>query len=121
MTECTVRAAPLEFGFQSRPGYGVAPVRVERSKAAFQLGLLGVGQGKLIVFETVPKLRDEGQPLRGRQTNDLIGSEQFHASQPARKRAGWQCQNSPSPPAPDSAGRTSAVSFLRITDNTPES
>jgi len=56
----------------------------------FKLGCLRTGEGKLLMFETVPKLRDERQALRGRQSNDLIGSERFHAFQPAKKGTGGQ-------------------------------
>jgi hypothetical protein len=42
------------------------------------------------MFETIPKLRDERQTFRGRQTNDLIKSEQFHAFQPTKNRSGGQ-------------------------------
>lgn len=42
------------------------------------------------MFETVPKLRDERQPFRGRQTNYLVRSEQFHASQRTENTGGRQ-------------------------------
>jgi hypothetical protein len=42
------------------------------------------------MFEAIPKLCDERQTFRGRQTNDLIGSEQFHAFQPTKNRAWGQ-------------------------------
>jgi hypothetical protein len=37
------------------------------------------------MFETIPKLRDERQAFRGRQMNDFIRSEHFHAFQPTKK------------------------------------
>jgi hypothetical protein len=42
------------------------------------------------MFETIPKLRDERQAFWGRQTNDLVGREHFHAFQPTKKEAGEQ-------------------------------
>jgi hypothetical protein len=48
------------------------------------------------MFETVPKLRDECQALRGRQTNDLIRSEQFHASSLRERGRGGKASERPS-------------------------
>jgi hypothetical protein len=51
---------------------------------------LRTGQGKLLMFETIPKLRDQRQTFGGRQTADFIRGEQFRASQPTGKRTGGQ-------------------------------
>ena len=85
-----LRATLLKFGFQGRPRYASAPIFVERSQAASKLRFLRTGQWKLLMFQTVPKLRDQRQTFRGRQTNDLISSEQFHAFQPTKKRTAGQ-------------------------------
>jgi|GEM_PF-3448028 len=76
-TEYTT-ATPLKFSFQRCPRDTIAPIFAERVEAAFKFRFLRTGQGKLLVFETIPKLRDERQTLRRRQTNDLVRSEQFH-------------------------------------------
>jgi len=45
----------------------------------FKLRLLRLSHWKLIVFEAVPKLRDKREAFGRRQTDDLVGAEQFHA------------------------------------------
>jgi hypothetical protein len=56
------------------------------------------------MFETIPKLRDERQTFQGRQTNNLIASEQ-HAFQPAKKRAGEQGLRNAGPVGAPSTGK----------------
>jgi len=80
----------LKFSFQGRPGYAISLILVERTEAALKLGFLCTGQGKLLMFETIPKLRNERQSFRGRQTNDLVSREHFHAFQPTKNKVGEQ-------------------------------
>ncbi len=54
-------------------------VAVERSKAALKFGLLSLAQGKLVRFETVPKLCNQRKALWRRQAANLIAGKQFHA------------------------------------------
>ena len=61
------RATLLKFSFQGRPSYPRPPILVKRTEAVFKLGLLRSRQGKLLVFETIPKLCDERQTFRGRR------------------------------------------------------
>jgi hypothetical protein len=91
--------ALLKFSFQGRPRYANAPIFVERTEAALELGFLRTGQGKLQVFETIPKLRDERQAPRGCQTNDLIRGQHFHDFQPTKKKAGEQALRKNTPEA----------------------
>jgi hypothetical protein len=70
-----LRATQLKLGLQSRPGDALAPVFVERSKAAVKLLPLLCCQGKVVVFQAVPKLRDERQALRRGKTHKLIMGE----------------------------------------------
>jgi hypothetical protein len=49
----------LKFGFQRRPRYASAPILIKRTEPALKLGSLRASQGNLLMFETVPKLRDE--------------------------------------------------------------
>jgi hypothetical protein len=49
----------LKFRFQFTPTDGILPVLVEAFEAAVNFHLLRGGQGYPVVFEAVPKLRDE--------------------------------------------------------------
>jgi hypothetical protein len=68
----------LEFGLQCRPRHALFAIVVEGCHAAFKFGPLRIGQGKLIVFETVPKLRNDRKSLRRRQTDNLVVGKKFH-------------------------------------------
>jgi hypothetical protein len=58
----------LEFSLQGCPRHTVLPILVERGQAAFKLRLLRPRQGKLIVVQTVPKLRNQRNPLGDKRT-----------------------------------------------------
>jgi hypothetical protein len=52
---------------------------IEGCHAAFKFGPLRIDQGKLIVFETVQKLRNERKSLGRRQTDNLVVGKKFHS------------------------------------------
>jgi len=74
-----LRATQFKLGLQGRPCDALAPVFVERCKTAVQLSLLCACQRKLVVFQAVPKLRDEREALRRSQSLKLIVGEPFQA------------------------------------------
>jgi hypothetical protein len=54
-----LRATLFEFSLQCCPCHAVGAVLIEGCHAVFKFRALRIGQGKLIVFETVPKLRNK--------------------------------------------------------------
>jgi len=70
-----LRATLLKLSLQSRPGNAVVAVLVEGSEAVFKLFPLRGCQGKVIVFQAVPKLRDQGKAFRRGQTHELVSGE----------------------------------------------
>ena len=68
----------LKLGLERSPGDSLAPVLIERGKAVVQLGLLCSGQGKLLVFQAVPKLRDERKSLGRSQACELVMGKYIH-------------------------------------------
>jgi hypothetical protein len=67
--------ALLKFGLQRGPGDSFPPVLVKRRKAAVKLGPLRRRQGKVVVFQAIPKLRDQRKALRRGQTPKLVMGE----------------------------------------------
>ena len=59
--------------------YAVAAVLIQGRQTDFQVGLLRTSEGKSLLFEAIPKLRNQRQALGRRQTPSLIGREQLHS------------------------------------------
>lgn len=70
-----LRATLLKLGFQSRPGYTLAPVLVERCNAEVKLRPLCGCQGKVVVLQAIPKLRNQRKALWRGQTHKLVVGE----------------------------------------------
>ncbi len=70
-----LRATLLKLSLQSRPGDAVVAVLVEGSEAVFKLFPLRGGERKMVVFQAVPELRDQGKALRRGQTLKLVSGE----------------------------------------------
>jgi hypothetical protein len=67
-----LRAALFEFGLECRPRHALVAIVIEGRHAVFKFGPLRISQRKLIVIETVPKLRNERKSLGRRQTDNLV-------------------------------------------------
>ena len=65
----------LKLSLQRRPCDAFATVLVERSKAAVKFRPLRGCQGKLLVFQAVPKLRDQRKAFGRGQTHKLVMGE----------------------------------------------
>lgn len=76
----------LELGFQGGPGDALVAVLIQQSKAAVKFDPLRLAQRKLVLFETVLKLRNQRNALRRRQADNLIARKQFDALR-VRKKA----------------------------------
>lgn len=71
-------------------------VLFERSKAVVKFCPLRGCEGKLIVFQAVPQLRDERKALGWGQTHKLVAGEQFHASSIGKNASGSNSVMKPS-------------------------
>jgi hypothetical protein len=72
-----LRASLFEFGLEIFPSDAAIAVLVERCQPTVKFRLLSVGQRYVIVFKTVPQLRDQRQAFIRRQAIDLFRAE-FH-------------------------------------------
>ena len=61
------------FQPSKRPSRALATILIKRSEATLQLGLLRWAQRDLMLFETVPELRDQREALQWRQPNNFVG------------------------------------------------
>ena len=66
-----LRAMLLWPGFRYSPRDSLASILIERCYAAVKLGTLRPAQRQLMLFEAVPKLRDQRQPFGPRQPDNI--------------------------------------------------
>ena len=63
----------------------MAAILIERIKAAIKFGLLRLAQRKVMLFQTVPKLGNQGKALWRRQQGNLVPVKQLHALRVRKK------------------------------------